>query len=130
MSINRLVITIPVNKLVATPIASVKAKFGQTFSRMGLVPGDGGPYFLTRILGHAKTMEMYLTGHLYSGEEAFKLGLVNELVDENCLYNKTLQLMKCRNKVTMPSKQSPRCQQATHVANDIKNHLLNHCNQH
>lgn len=73
-------------------VASSRAKFTQTFTQMGLVPGDGGAYFLTKIIGHAKTMEMYLTGNSYSGQQAFELGLINILAEPDYLYNKTLQL--------------------------------------
>ena len=57
-----------------------KTKMGETFSKLALVPGDGGTYFLPRVVGYTKAMEMFLTGKIYNGEECQKMGLLNELV--------------------------------------------------
>jgi 2-(1,2-epoxy-1,2-dihydrophenyl)acetyl-CoA isomerase len=70
-------------------IASEKAKFGETFARLGLIPGDGGTYFLQRIVGFAKAMEMTLTADIYSAKEAMEIGLVNAVVSEEELVDKT-----------------------------------------
>lgn len=61
-------------------IASEYAKFGETFTKLGLIPGDGGTYFLQRIVGFAKAMEMTLTGDIYSAQDGNKMGLFNEVV--------------------------------------------------
>ncbi|MEK2690457.1 enoyl-CoA hydratase-related protein [Bdellovibrio sp. GT3] len=61
-------------------VGSEKSKFGETFVKLGLVPGDGGSFFLQRVIGYSKAMQMSLTGDLVSGEEAFKWGLVNYYV--------------------------------------------------
>ncbi|MGI4993212.1 enoyl-CoA hydratase-related protein [Halobacteriovorax sp. GFR7] len=61
-------------------VASDDAKFGETFCKLSLVPGDGGPYFLTRKVGYTKAMEMYLTGRIYTAKEAMQMGLVNNIV--------------------------------------------------
>ena len=53
------------------------SKFGETFSKLGLLPGVGGTYFLTRAVGYSKAMQMFLTGDIFSGEEAYKMGLGN-----------------------------------------------------
>ena len=66
-------------------VASVKARFGETFAKLALVPGDGGSYFLQRIVGFAKAMEMTLTGKLYNAEEAMKMGLVNVVCEPTSL---------------------------------------------
>ncbi len=58
-------------------------KFGETFSRIGLVPGDGGSFFLQRVVGYAKAMEMTLTGDIYEGERAMSYGLLNILAEES-----------------------------------------------
>lgn len=74
-------------------VGSSKFKFGETFCKLGLVPGDGGPYFLTRALGHAKTMELYLTGDIIDATEAKNIGLLNHLVsDEKELNDKVLEI--------------------------------------
>jgi 2-(1,2-epoxy-1,2-dihydrophenyl)acetyl-CoA isomerase len=56
---------------------------------VGLVPGDGGAYFLTRLIGFGKAMEMFLTCKSISAEEASKIGLVNQVVLQDELRNKT-----------------------------------------
>ena len=58
-------------------IGSSNSKFGVTFSKLSLVSGDGGLFFLPRIVGYAKALEMSLTGDIYSSEECFKMGLLN-----------------------------------------------------
>ena len=61
-------------------IASSEAVFAETFARVGLVPGDGGAFFLTRLIGFGKAMEMFLTCKNISAEESLKMGLVNQVV--------------------------------------------------
>jgi enoyl-CoA hydratase/carnithine racemase len=73
-------------------IASEKAKFGETFSKLGLVPGDGGTFFLSRVLGYAKAMEMYLTGKIYNADEALSMGLVNKVVKVDELKQSTEEM--------------------------------------
>lgn len=58
-------------------IASVEASFAETFSNLALVPGDGGTFFLTRAIGYAKAMELYLTARTINADEAEKLELIN-----------------------------------------------------
>lgn len=65
------------------------SKYGETFAKLALVPGDGGSYFLQRVVGFAKAMEMTLTGKVYDAEEALKMGLINSLVDAKELESKT-----------------------------------------
>jgi enoyl-CoA hydratase/carnithine racemase len=61
-------------------VASTEASFAETFAKVGLVPGDGGAFFLTRLIGFGKAMEMFLTCKTVSADEALKLGLVNQVV--------------------------------------------------
>lgn len=58
-----------------------KAKFGETFVKLGLIPGDGGTYFLQRIVGYAKAMELTLTGDIIDSSEALKIGLISDVFD-------------------------------------------------
>lgn len=67
-------------------IGTSSSKFGETFVKLGLVPGDGGSFFLQRVIGFSKAMQMSLTGDLVAGEEAFNWGLLNYFVkDEDLL---------------------------------------------
>jgi 2-(1,2-epoxy-1,2-dihydrophenyl)acetyl-CoA isomerase len=61
-------------------VAAAGAKLGSTFVKVGLVPGDGGAYFLTRVVGFARALELVLTGRVIEAEEALALGLVHEVV--------------------------------------------------
>jgi len=73
-------------------IGSEKTKFAETFTKLALVPGDGGTFFMQRVLGYARAMEMFLTGDFYSAEWALQHGLLNYLVSHNDLKNKTSEL--------------------------------------
>lgn len=59
--------------------ASDQAKLGETFAKLALIPGDGGAYFLERVVGYAKAMELILTAKILSAKEALQLGLVNQV---------------------------------------------------
>lgn len=61
-------------------VAAEHAKLGSTFVKVGLVPGDGGAWFLSRTIGYPKAMELILTGRLVKGDEALALGLVHQSV--------------------------------------------------
>jgi len=73
-------------------VASSEAKFAETFAQVGLVPGDGGAFFLTRLVGFSKAMEMFLTCKTIGAEEAQKIGLINFVVDGKNLKQETLKL--------------------------------------
>jgi enoyl-CoA hydratase/carnithine racemase len=61
--------------------ASSTAKFGMTYVRMGLIPGDGGCYTLPRIVGTAKALELIWSGKLFSAQEALEMGYVNAVYE-------------------------------------------------
>lgn len=58
-----------------------ESRFGETFAKLGLVPGDGGTYFLTRVVGFSKAMQMTMTAEIISGKKAFDFGLMNYFVE-------------------------------------------------
>lgn len=62
-------------------IASTNAKFGMLFVKMGVTPELASSHFLPKRIGWGKAHEMCLTGRLYSGSEAFEMGLADKLVD-------------------------------------------------
>ena len=67
-------------------IASDKALFGETFVKLGIVPGDGGAWFLPRIIGMSRASQMTLTGEVIDAAKALEYGLVSEVVaPENLL---------------------------------------------
>lgn len=55
-------------------------KFGQTEIKLGLMPGWGGTQRLVRLVGLGKALEMILTGDHVRAQEAYRIGLVNEVV--------------------------------------------------
>lgn len=66
-------------------VASDRAKFGSTFVKVGLVPGDGGAYFLARTIGYPRALEMVLTGRIVDAAEALRLDLVHAVVAPEAL---------------------------------------------
>ena len=61
-------------------IASEAASFVTAFSAIGLVPDSGGMYFLPRLVGRPKALELFLTSDKLSADEALRLGVVNRVV--------------------------------------------------
>jgi len=70
-------------------IASEQATFCSTFVRIGLAPGAGGAYFLPRIVGLTKALEILLTGRVIKTDEALKIGLVDKIVPSGLLPGET-----------------------------------------
>jgi enoyl-CoA hydratase/carnithine racemase len=73
-------------------VCSDKAKLAESYIMMGLVPGDGGAYFLPRLAGVSKALELLLTGDVISAQEALKLGIVNMVVPHERLMDETMKL--------------------------------------
>ncbi len=69
-----------------------KTKFAETFTRMGLVPGDGGTFFLQRVVGYSKAMQMFLTSKSFEGKEALDFGLLNFLFEDSKMLEETEKL--------------------------------------
>jgi enoyl-CoA hydratase/carnithine racemase len=55
------------------------ARLSEGYIRVGLVPGDGGCYFLPRMVGMAKALELLWTGDFVDAEEALRLGIANHV---------------------------------------------------
>ena len=62
-------------------IASSRARVGETFITLGVIPGDGGAWFLQRLVGYQRAAEMTLTGRLVDAREALELGLFLDVVE-------------------------------------------------
>lgn len=56
---------------------------GETFINLGLIPGDGGAWFLQRLIGYQRAAELTFSGRLIKPEEALQLGLLLEIVPAN-----------------------------------------------
>ena len=61
-------------------LASEKARLGQPEVKLGLIPGYGGTQRLPRLVGTGLAMQILLTGEMISAQEAYRIGLVNEVL--------------------------------------------------
>jgi len=61
-------------------IASENAKFGQPEVKIGIMPGAGGTQRLPRLIGKGRALQLILTGEIINAQEAYRTGLVNEVV--------------------------------------------------
>lgn len=75
-------------------VAGRNATFGQPEIKVGIMPGAGGTQRLTRAIGKFKAMKLLLTGLPFSGEEAFAMGLASEVVDDDKVQERALELAK------------------------------------
>jgi enoyl-CoA hydratase/carnithine racemase len=73
-------------------VASTQAKFGETFVNIGIIPGDGGAWFLQRLIGYQRAAELTFTGRVIDAAEALTMGLVLEVVEPDDLLPRALTL--------------------------------------
>lgn len=73
-------------------IASDQAKFAESYVRMALVPGDGAAFFLPRLVGLSKALELLWTGDMFDAAEALRIGLVDRVVPAAELEQATREL--------------------------------------
>jgi len=71
-------------------MATPRSKFGTPEINLGLIPGGGGTQRLCRLLGYGRAMEMVMSGEMIDGEEANRIGLINHLIGEDELREKTM----------------------------------------
>jgi len=62
-------------------IGSTAAQFGETFINLGIIPGDGGAWFLNQLLGYQRAAELTLTGRVLKADEAKELGILLEVTE-------------------------------------------------
>ena len=73
-------------------IASRRAKMGETYIKVGLAPGNGGTYFLPRLVGTGMAAELAYTGDVIDAERALAIGLVNRVVEPDDLLTESIAL--------------------------------------
>ena len=61
-------------------VASEHAKFGQPEVKLGLIPGGGGTQRMPRLVGKGRALQLILSGEIISAQEAYRIGLANEVV--------------------------------------------------
>src|ERR1700693_3682917 len=75
-------------------IALDTAKFGQPEVALGLVPGGGGTQRLPRLVGKGRALQLILSGEMISAQEAYRIGLVNEIVPAADLITRAEAILK------------------------------------
>jgi len=75
-------------------IASKSAKLGQPEINIGIIPGAGGTVRLTRLVGIGKAKELVMTGRIVSAEEACRINLVNQVVEDDRLMEEALNMAR------------------------------------
>src|SRR2546421_5543680 len=75
-------------------IAAEPAKFGQPEVKLGLLPGGGGTQRLPRLVGKGRALQLILSGETISAQEAYRIGLVNEVVPAAGLIDRAEAILK------------------------------------
>lgn len=75
-------------------VCSDRAKLGESYIQMGLIPGDGGAWFLPRLVGVPKALELLLTADVIDAGQALALGIVNRVVPHDNLMEETMKLAR------------------------------------
>ena len=73
-------------------IGSTNAQFGETFVNLGIIAGDGGALFLTRLVGYQRAAELTFTGRIVKAEEALALGLLLEITAPENLISRAKEI--------------------------------------
>ena len=73
-------------------IGSTNARFGETFVNLGIIPGDGGAWFMQRLLGYQRAAELTFTGRIVKAEEAKQLGILLEVTEPDALLPRAREL--------------------------------------
>jgi enoyl-CoA hydratase/carnithine racemase len=73
-------------------ISSETAKFGVTFLKLGLIPGDGGAWLLPRVVGFSRACELLFTGDVIDAKQALEWGLVSRVVPADQLMSEAQAL--------------------------------------
>ena len=73
-------------------VAARSARFGQPEIKLGIIPGMVGTQRLARLVGRTRAMELVLTGSLVDAEEAARIGLATEVVDDDALPPRAMEI--------------------------------------
>jgi enoyl-CoA hydratase len=75
-------------------LATDSAKFGQPEVKLGVIPGGGGTQRLPRLVGKGRALQLILTGGMIDAQEAYRIGLVNEVVPPANLTTRAEEILK------------------------------------
>ena len=73
-------------------VCAASARFAETYSRLGLIPGAGGAYFLPRTVGVARALELLWTAEFIDAETAERIGLVNHVYPDESFLDDAMAL--------------------------------------
>lgn len=73
-------------------IASDKARFAESFVKLGIIPGDGGAWLLQRAIGYQRAAELSFTGDMIDAATALSIGLVSKVVPHDTLMDAAREL--------------------------------------
>ena len=73
-------------------IGSERAMFAESFVKLGIIPGDGGAWFLPRAVGYSNACKMAFTGDAVKAQDALNMGLISEVVAEDELLSRSIEL--------------------------------------
>jgi len=74
-------------------VAAEHAKFGQPEVKLGILPGAGGTQRLPRLIGKGRALQLILSGEMIDAQEAYRIGLVNEVVPQEALLTRCEALL-------------------------------------
>ena len=77
-----------------TRICSDQARFGFVFAKRGIVPEAASSWFLPRLIGINKALELCYTGKVISAEEAKEIRLISEILNQDKLIDRALEIAK------------------------------------
>ena len=75
-------------------IAAETARFGQPEVKIGIMPGYGGTQRLPRLVGKGRALQLILSGEIINAQEAYRIGLVNEVVPAVSLLSRAEAILK------------------------------------
>jgi 2-(1,2-epoxy-1,2-dihydrophenyl)acetyl-CoA isomerase len=75
-------------------VAAQSARFAETYAKIGLAPGGGGAYFLPRLVGAGRALEMLWTAEFIDAQTALEIGLVNHVFPNDTLMDETRKIAK------------------------------------
>ena len=75
-------------------VATENARFGQPEVKLGVLPGGGGTQRLPRLVGKGRALQLILSGEMISAQEAYRIGLVNEVVPAADLITRAEAILK------------------------------------
>ncbi|HEY5636188.1 MAG TPA: crotonase/enoyl-CoA hydratase family protein [Burkholderiales bacterium] len=73
-------------------IASDRARFAESFVKLGIIPGDGGAWLLQRAIGYQRAAELSFTGDMIDAATALSIGLVSKVVSHDSLMDAAREL--------------------------------------